>query len=165
MYFNSEKILRSYSEPIRGLDKLFDSYSTVERARGLTKGEEGARPNQPGFKLEVEAVTYLKDKVPAMEWQHLNGKHVFDVISETHAIDIVGTDADGALILEHKDLTKHIRTAKRKGQKPYLMFMHAKEWKLTPITSNLSDLIEGKRLNPAHLGARTRSIDKIMALA
>jgi len=91
-------------------------------------------------------------------------KHVFDVISDTHAIDIVGTDPDGFLYLDHKDLAKHIKTAKRKGQIPYLMFEHAKEWRFVPITHNLNELVDGKRINPGHLSHnRMRTIEKIIS--
>lgn len=143
--------------------ELLDSYKTMELATGLKVGkEEGARPNQPGYELEVKALKYLKDNVPGMNWEHLNGKHVFDIISDIHAIDIVGTDPDGYLYLDHKDLSKHIKTANRKGQKPYLMFEYAKEWRLVVINHNLSDIVEGKKINPAHLAHnRMRSVENI----
>ncbi len=152
LHFDGAKIFKFISQPIIGLDSLMACYSTVEKSINLSEGQEGARPNQPGYELEAKAVQYLKEAVPAMNWQHLNGKHVFDVVSDTHAIDIVGTDPDGALILEHKDLLKHIRTAKRKGQKPYLMFMYANEWKLVQITHNLCEHVEGKRIKPEKIG-------------
>ena len=144
--------------------ELLNSYKSMEIATGLkVDGKDGARPNQPGFALEAKAFEYLKDKVPAMNWQHLNGKHVFDIISDTHAIDVTGTDPDGSLILEHKDLLRHMRTAKRKGQKPYLMFMYAKEWKLVQITHNLCEFVEGKRIKPDKIGnARFKSIENTL---
>lgn len=146
--------------------ELLNSYKSMEIAIGLKADKEGARPNQPGYELEAKAFEYLKENVPGMNWQHLNGKHVFDVISETHAIDIVGTSPDGMLHLDHKDLTKHMRTAKRQGQIPYLMFMYAKEWRFVPITHNLSDLVEGKKIHPSHLSHnRMRTLDKAIAQA
>lgn len=147
LYFDGTKVLKYISEPMIGLEPLFKAYRTVERAGNLS-GAGGARTNQPGYELEAKAFEYLKTNVPGMEWQHLNGKNVFDIISETHAFDIVGTDPDGGLVLDHKDLAKHMRTAKRLGQKPYLMFLRAKEWKFIQITPNLNALVEGKRINP-----------------
>ncbi len=161
LHFNGVKILKYLSSPIVNLRKLFDCYETLEISKMLGH-EDGARPNQPGYPLEVKAFEYLKERVPGMVWQHLNGKHVFDIISDTHAIDVVGTDPDNSLILEHKDLTKHIRTAKNKGQSPYLMFDYKKEWRLVPITHNLNDLVEGKRIIAAKLVYRTRTLEKAM---
>jgi hypothetical protein len=154
MYFNSEKILRSYSEPIRGLDKLFESYSTVERAKGLKKGEDGARPNQPGYQLEVKAFEYLSQNVPGMNWEHLNGKHVFDIVSDTWAIDVCTTDADGDIRSEFKDLTRHIRTAKKKGQKPYLMFPYKDSWGFLNINYRLNERCAGKKINVDYKAVR-----------
>jgi len=161
LHFDGAKIFKYMSEPIIGLEPLMECYSTVQKAINLSDGIEGARPNQPGYELEAKAFSYLTKSAPAMKWQHLNGKHVFDIISDTHAIDIVGTDPDGCLILEHKDFAKHMRTAKRKGQKPYIMFEYAKEWKLVQITPNLSENIEGKRIKPEKIGnSRFKSLEK-----
>lgn len=164
IHFNGAKVFKYISPPIIGLERIFEAYNTIETAVHLNKGGECARTNQPGYDLEAKAFESLKSMAPGMEWKHLNGKHVFDVISDTHAIDIVGTDPDGALILEHKDLSKHIRTAKSKGQKPYIMFMYANEWKLIPITHNLSEIVEGKRIKAAHLVQRLRKIETISGL-
>lgn len=158
LHFDGAKIFKYMSEPIIDLEPLMACYSTVQKAINLSDGVEGARPNQPGYELEAKAISFLKDKVPGMKWEHLNGKHVFDIVSETHAIDIVGTDPDGCLILEHKDLSKHIRTAKRKGQKPYLMYEYAKDWRFVPVTHNLSELLDGKRLKPENIASRAKTI-------
>jgi len=141
--------------------ELLNSYRTMELATGLKiGGEDGARVNQPGYELEAKAFEYLTERCPGMKWEHLNGKHVFDIISDTHAIDVTGTDPDGALILEHKDLSKHMRTAKRKGQIPYLMFEYGGSWKLAQITHNLADLVEGKRIKPDRIANnRFKSIE------
>jgi hypothetical protein len=143
--------------------ELLNSYRTMELATGLKiGGEDGARVNQPGYELEAKALEFLKEHCPGMKWQHLNGKHVFDIISDTHAIDITGTDPDGRLILEHKDLLSHIRTAKRKCQKPYLMYESAGSWRFIPINSNLNEFVEGKRLSPDKFNTnRLRTIDSI----
>lgn len=161
IHFNGAKVFKYISPPLTNLQKLFDAYNTIERAVHLGKDGDAPRTNQPGYALEAKAFDYLKEKVPGMTWQHLNGKHVFDIISDTHAIDIVGTDPDGALILEHKDLSKHIRTAKSKGQKPYLMFEYAGKWVWVPITHNLSEIVEGKRIKSANLVQRLRSVESI----
>lgn len=162
LHFDGSKIFKFMSEPIIGLEPLFASYSTLQKAIALRQdNNEGARANQPGYALECKAVSFLDEKT-GLKWEHLNGKHVFDVISDTHAFDIVGTDPDGFLYLDHKDLTKHIRTAKRKGQKPYLMYEYANEWRFVPINSNLNDLVEGKRINPSHLAKRARTLDNVM---
>jgi len=84
---------------------LLNSYDTLQVAIGLKDGEITARPNQPGYQLEVKAFEYLKDQRQDQVWEHLNGKNVFDMVSGAHAIDVVGTDRDGFLILEHKDLS------------------------------------------------------------
>lgn len=141
--------------------KMLDMYDTTEKVTDLKT--EGARPNQPGYALEEKAFEYLKEKVPGMQWEHLNGKHVFDIISDTHAIDVVGTDPDGCLVLEHKDLSKHMRTAKRKGQLPYLMFLYSGGWRFFKITPNLSALVEGMRIKPDTIANnRFKSIEKLM---
>lgn len=165
LHFDGGKVFKYMSEPLIGLEPLFDAYSTLQRAIVLREGEDKARCNQPGYNLEAKAFEFLKEKVPGMEWQHLNGKHVFDIISDTHAIDIVGTDPDGALILEHKDLAKHMRTAKRQGQKPYLMFSRANEWILMQVTPNLSALVEGKRIQPDRIANnRFKTLEKAMGI-
>src|SRR5574337_86350 len=122
LHFDGAKIFKFMSEPIIGLEPLMDCYSTVQKAINLADGVDGARPNQPGYKLEAKALSYLKENVPGMKWEHLNGKHEFDIISDTHALDVCGTDPSGRIILEHKNLLKHMRVAKAKNQKPYLMY-------------------------------------------
>lgn len=145
---------------------VLDNFDTLQIAESLgeadTAGEGAPRTNQPGYALEVKALEFLKERAPGINWQHLNGKNVFDIISDTHAIDIVGTDPDGGLNLDHKDLLKHIRTANIKGQKPYLMFERAGKWCFVVITHNLNDLVSGKKINPAHLFKnRFRTIDNL----
>lgn len=125
--------------------KMLDMYDTTEKVTDLKT--EGARPNQPGYPLEAKAFEYLKEKVPGMVWEHLNGKNEYDIISETHAIDVVGTDPDGRLILEHKDLLKHMRIAKRKCQTPYLMFEAGGDWRFVKITHHVNNFVENKRIN------------------
>ena len=162
LHFDGAKVFKYISQPIIGLDALMDCYSTVEKSINLAEGQEGARPNQPGYPLEAKAFEYLKATCPGMQWQHLNGKNVFDIISETHAIDIVGTDPDGRLILEHKDLLNHIKTAKRKCQKPYLMFESAGKWRFVLINHNLNEFIDNKRISPEKLSNnRFKSLEKI----
>ena len=162
LHFDGAKVFKYMSDPIIGLDALMQCYSTVEKSINLAEGQTGARPNQPGYQLEEKAFQFLKDKVPAMNWQHLNGKNVFDIISDTHAIDIVGTDPDGRLILEHKDLLGHIRTAKRKCQKPYIMFESGGKWRFIAINNNLNAFVEGKRLSPDKFNPnRLRTIESI----
>lgn len=126
--------------------KMLDAYSTLEVVTDLKQGES-PRINQPGYELEVKAFEFLKTSVPGMEWQHLNGKHEFDIISSTHAIDVTGVDEDGRLILEHKDLLKHMRIAKRKCQIPYLMYQAGGEWRFIKITHTINNSLDGKRVD------------------
>lgn len=144
------------------IPELLDSYKTMEVAVGLKvdKDKDGARPNQPGYKLEVKALEFLKEKVPGIEWQQLNGKHIFDIISDVWAIDVCATDPDGKPRTEFKDLTRHIRTAKRKGQKPYLMFPYSDSWGFVPITYHTNDRCSGKRIDIDSTTIRT--IDSIV---
>ncbi|MCZ7361875.1 MAG: hypothetical protein O8C58_00815, partial [Candidatus Methanoperedens sp.] len=79
IHFNGAKVFKYISPPLTNLEKLFDAYNTVERAVHLGKDGEAPRTNQPGYALEVKAYDYLIKKVPGMTWQHLNGKHVFDI--------------------------------------------------------------------------------------
>jgi len=163
IHFNGAKVFKYISPPMTNLERLFGAYNTIERAVHLHKDGDKARTNQLGYALEVKALDFLKEKVPGMAWEHLNGKHVFDIISDTHAIDIVGTDPDGSLILEHKDLAKHMRTAKRKGQKPYLMFSRHDDWVFMQITPNLSALVEGKRIIADRIANnRFKTLEKIV---
>lgn len=152
IHFNGAKVFKYVSPPLIGLERLFEAYNTIERAVHLQQGEDKARTNQPGYALEVKALDFLKINIPGMKWDHLNGKHEYDIISDTHAIDVVGTDPDGRLILEHKDLLKHIRIAKRKGQTPYLMFESGGNWRFVKITPHVNHLIEGKRIDPDKFG-------------
>ncbi|MDD5387617.1 MAG: hypothetical protein PHQ22_10530 [Sulfuricurvum sp.] len=161
LHFDGAKVFKYMSDPIINLEPLMACYSTVEKSINLADNKSSARPNQPGYVLEAKAYEFLNKTCPAMQYKHLDGKNVFDIISDTHAIDVVGSDPDGALVLEHKDLIKHILTAKRKCQKPYIMFMYAGNWRFVPITQNLNELVMGKRINPAHLAQRLKTIDSI----
>ena len=129
---------------------ILDSFNTLEIAAGLRQGEGQARINQPGYELEAKAYQYLKEQIPGVEWQHLNGKNVFDIISPHHAIDVVGTDPDGFLNIDHKDLIRHIKTAKNKGQKPFLMFQFANEWRFVIINHNLNEFVQNRKIPPAN---------------
>ncbi len=157
IHFNGAKVFKYISQPIVGLERIFEAYNTIETAVNLNKNESGARTNQPGYELEAKAFEYLKDIAPAMDWQHLNGKNVFDIISDTHAIDVTGTDPDGRLIMEHKDLTKHMRVARQKNQIPYLMFCYGKSWRFIKITPYINNCVDGKRLRPEYLSKVMRT--------
>lgn len=161
--FMGAKIYNLTTPVARYVMENFDTLQIAESlGEGEEKGEGAPRTNQPGYQLEVKALDYLKDKVPGMVWQHLNGKNVFDIISDTHAIDIVGTDIDGYLYLDHKDLLRHIRTAKRKCQKPYLMYVSGGDWRFMPINYKLNEFVEGKKINPDKIyKSRIRTIDSI----
>lgn len=162
LHFDGAKIFKYMSDPIIDLSPLMNCYSTVQKAINLSDGEDTPRANQPGYQLEAKAFEFLKERVPGMKWEHLNGKHEFDIISETHAIDVTGTDPDGMLILEHKDLLKHIRISKRNMQKPYLMYKSGGEWRFVHINHNLNAFVEGKRIDPEKMDSRrVRTIDSI----
>lgn len=139
--------LYSLNNPV-GME-LLDSYDTLQVAQSLKAdgSVEKPRTNQPGYQLEVKAFEYLKQQVPGMKWEHLNGKHQFDIVSDTHAFDVCGTDPSGELILDHKDFLGHIKVAKIKSQKPYLMYESGGDWRFIPINYNLNNLVDGKRIN------------------
>ena len=157
LHFDGSKILKYISNPIINLDRLFATYSTMQKAISIKDISGEARPDQPGFKLEAEALEFLKQEAQSENWQHLNGKHVFDVIGDHYAIDVVGQDPDGHLYCENKDLTRHIRTAKAKGLKPFLMFKYGASWAFILINYTLSDRIQGKRISPPPTAIRTIS--------
>ena len=159
--FDGVKTLKYVSHPLRSLHKLFDAYSTTQRAFKLTmgEGEVGAANNQPGHALECEALDALN---VYGTWKHLNGKAEFDIVNDKFAIDVTGVDNDGALILEHKNLLKHIKVSKAKGQIPYLMYKYGGEWRFIRINHSLNDFVEGKRMNLMHLLKRQKSIEAIM---
>ena len=161
IHFNGAKVFKYISPPMTGLERLFNAYNTIERAVHLHKDGEKARTNQLGYALEVKAYDFLKKNVPGTQWEHLNGKHEFDIISSTHAIDVTGTDPDGGLILEHKDLLKHMRVAKTKGQIPYLMFEYAKDFRFVKITRHVNNLIDKKRIRIDPLLGLARKIETI----
>lgn len=162
LHFDGSKTFKYMSEPIIGLEPLFEAYSTTQRAIALRAGDGGARPNQPGYALEAKAFEFLKANIPDPTWQHLNGKNVFDIVSDTRAIDVTGTDPDGYLYLDHKDLLKHIRTAERICKKPYLMFQAAGEWRFVGINHNLNEFVSGKKVNPDKIYKnRIRTVQKI----
>lgn len=146
LHFNGSKGLEYIGDTIIGFERVFRAYKTVEIAKRLESGES-VRINQNGVKLELEAFDWLKEKIPSLNWQHLNGKGVFDIICDTCAIDVVGTDEDGRAYTDGKNLLKHIRTAKGKGQKPYLMLKHGGDWAFVPITYRLNETVAGKKVN------------------
>lgn len=136
--------------------ELLDSYKTMELATGLkVDSKEGARPNQPGYELEVKALEYLKSKVPGMTWEHLNGKHVFDIVSDAWAIDVCDMDADGNLITEHKNMMRHISTASKKGQIPYLMFPYKHSFGMLRINKDVDYRMKGQRIDTFRLRIKT----------
>ena len=164
IHFNGAKVFKYISPPLTNLEKLFDAYNTVERAVHLGKDGDAPRTNQPGYALEANAFETLKIVAPAMNWKHLNGKHEFDVVSDTHAIDVTGVDDSGYLILEHKNLLKHMRTARRMGQNPYLMFKQGGEFRLVKITPHVNNFVEGKKINPDMFGNNlTKKLETIFA--
>lgn len=163
IHFNGAKVFKYISPPLTNLERLFGAYNTIERAVHLGKGDDNPRTNQPGYKLEIKAFEYLKTMAPAMNWEHLNGKHEFDIISDTHAIDIVGSDQSGLLHLDHKDLLKHIRVSKRKCQKPYIMYESGGSWRFMLINHNLNSQVEGKKIDPDKMNkTRVRSLESII---
>lgn len=147
LHFDGAKVLKSISEPIINMENLFNSYSTLAKAVSLKKGEEKPRTKQPGFELEVKAFEWLKANVPGMNWQHLNGKAVFDIVCEKYAIDVCARDADADLRTEHKDMNRHLTVAKKNGQKPYLMFPHMGAWGLVRIDNNLVHRHRGEKID------------------
>lgn len=143
---------------------ILDNFLTLQIADGLKEEEGGDKPrtDQPGYALEVKALQYLKEKAPGMVWKHLNGKDQFDIISDTHAIDIVGTDESGRLHLDHKDLLTHIKTAKIKSQKPYIMYESGGDWRFIPINYNLNNFVDGKKIDIRKIDLhRVRTIQSI----
>lgn len=156
LHFDGAKVLKSISEPIINMRKLFDSYSTIAKAVSLKKGEDKPRTNQPGYELEVKAFEYLKEKAPAENWQHLNGKRAFDIISDVFCIDVCDMDVDGYLITRHKNLIGQIGTAKKTGRKPYLMFPYqGSSWGFIKITPSLHRDHVGDRIDIFRMRIKT----------
>lgn len=163
LHFDGAKIFKYMSEPIIDLEPLMACYSTVQKAINLSDGEDAPRTNQPGYQLECKALEFLKDRAPGMKWKHLNGKHEFDIISETHAVDVAGTDPSGRIILEHKDLLKHMRISRRKNQIPYIMYESGGSWRFIKITPHVNNTVENKRINPdLFTSALRRTIESIL---
>lgn len=139
---------------------LLSSYDTLQVAVGLKKGEEGApRTNQPGYKLEVEVFDKCKELRPDIEWKHLNGKHVFDIIGGKFALDACSVDPDGNPITEHKTFGGHLATAGRKKQIPYLVFPYAGELRAIRIKYDLPNHID---LNLINMGKRLQTLQSIL---
>ncbi len=120
-----------------------------------------SRVNQPGYKLEVEALEYLKKSYPEEAWQILNGKMTWDIISENYAIDVVGTDVIGKrLHTDNKDYHLHLLVAKIKDWLPYLMFKDESEWYFVLMTLYFKNnynykkikIIKLRRLKQKHIG-------------
>lgn len=163
IHFNGAKVFKYISPPLIGLDRLFAAYNTVERAIHLGKGEDNPRTNQPGYELEAKAFRFLEEMAPVMKWEHLNGKHEFDIVSDQLAIDVVGSDKSGLLHLDHKDLLKHIRVSKRKCQKPYIMYESGGTWRFMLINHNLNSQVEGKKIDPDKMNkTRVRMVESII---
>ncbi len=154
LHFDGAKIFKFMSEPIIGLEPLMNCYSTVQKAINLAEGGEGARPNQPGYQLEVQAFEYLKKNIPG-NWEHLNGKSVFDMMNETYLIDVTSMDADGNIRTEHKNMLRHIRTAKKTGRVPYLMFPYKGEWGFIKISGDINDRTTGNRIDTYRVKVKT----------
>lgn len=163
IHFNGAKVFKYISQPIIGLERIFEAYNTIETAVHLNKGETGARTNQPGFQNESEALKFITTKKPTHNWQHLNGKDEFDIISDKYAIDVVGIDKKNMrLHLDHHDLLNHIKIAKFNSQKPYIMYASGESWKFLPINYNLNNFVDGKKINLSKINLnRVRTINSI----
>ncbi len=147
LIFGGSKVFRFISDPIINLESLFKTYTTTDRSISLKDVDsEGARINQPGYKLEVEALEFLKIAYPEEEWAHLNGKRRYDIQSKNYGIDVTGTSEDGHLYVEHKDFLGLMKTARSKGIKGSIMFKYAERWKFVSITYHLNDLVNEKRI-------------------
>lgn len=166
LHFDGSKTFKFMSNPLIGLETLFEAYSTTQRAVCLKIGEgSGARPNQPGYKLEAELFDYLNIRKPEMGWVHLNGKGVFDIISDNdqYAFDVVGIGEDGRCHLDHKDLTEHIRQARAKGHLAYLVMKSDQDWAFIPITYPLNDQVKGKKIPLKRLNQSIRRFDAVFS--
>lgn len=160
IHFNGAKIFKYISSPLVDLEKLFAAYNTIEKSVHLEKDGEKPRTNQPGFALEVECINVL-NKITKRKWAHFNGKEEFDSADEKNMIDITGTDPSGRLILEHKDLLKHMRVARRLGKTPWLMYLQAGEYRIVKITHHINNLIQNKRLDPDLFNNLVRKLDSL----
>ena len=125
--------------------ELLNSYSTMAISQGL-KGT-GIRTNQPGYALEVACLKQLKASYPREAWKHLNGKEVYDILSDKFLIDVVGRDANGDLITEHKNLMKHLSVSNKTGKQGYLMFEHLGSIGFIKITSRVASAHRGDRID------------------
>ena len=155
LHFDGAKIFKYMSDPIIDLEPLMACYSTVQKAINLSDGEDGARANQPGYQLEAKAVEYLKSVMPNIEIEHLNGKHVFDIITPTHAFDVTSMDASGNIRTEHKNMLRHIRTAKKTGKLPYLMFPYKEGWGFIKISGDINDRTVGNKIDTYRVKVKT----------
>ena len=126
---------------------LLDSYDTLQVAVGLKNGEDKPRTNQPGYGLEIKVFEHLKDIAPKLKWQHLNGKHVFDILSDTHAFDVCDVDPDGNPNISHKTFARHIATAKRTNKIPYIVFPYGNNYGCIRIKYDLPTKIDLSILN------------------
>jgi len=154
LHFDGAKIFKFMSQPIIGLESLMNCYSTTEKSIDLNQVNNGVRANQPGYDVEYKALEYLKGHFVPETIEHLNGKNVFDLVTPTHAFDVCSMDADGNLISDHKNLLKHLNTAKKTGKIPYLMFPYHDKWGFMKITSRVSNECSGKRINTSYIPIR-----------
>jgi hypothetical protein len=123
-------------------EEILNGFDTLQIAESLKSGEHLIN-GKPGIELENEAFEYLKTTLPNFKWEHLVQKQ-FDIVSQTHAIDVISVNDDGYGITDHKTWSKKIGAAKAKSRIPYLMFKTAGDWKFIKIKP---DLPEGKLLD------------------
>lgn len=137
---------------------LLASYDTLQVAVGL-KQEEPTRVNQVGYEFESVVFNKVKEIRPDIKWQHLNGKHVFDIIGDKYALDACKVDEDGNPYTDHKTYGRHIATAHRKNQIPYIVFPYGDSLRAIRIKWDLPNRID---LNVINMGKRLQTLESIL---
>jgi hypothetical protein len=162
LHFDGAKIFKYISDPIIGLEPLMECYSTTQKAINLSEEQEGrGQPTRPGYELELACLEYLKASAPGFSWIMLDGKKVFDIISEKIAIDVVSVNADGNLECKHKNLLSLVGTGNKKGWVPYLAYQkHDGEWRFVKITAGLHRRHKGEQIDTWNI--KTRSIEEVI---
>lgn len=101
-----------------------------------------------GFELEREAYSWIKDNARfGKDWQHLNGKGVFDIESKCYAVDVVAVDERGYIRTEMKDLKIHYKYLQdNEFDEGIIMFKLGSSWYVIPITKYFIKKYNGKAI-------------------
>lgn len=116
--------------------ELFDSYMTMEHAKGLKVG--GVDSKRPGLEGEQKLLAYLQLHYPDITFHLKNGKGVFDIESPHALLDHVGIEEHGTgyrLNTRHKNISKHRDYSQLHKTPAYIVYEWNGDYRFLTINS------------------------------